>query len=163
MIHHGDQVMPESKRVRETEAEAVAFVVCQAVGLDTNSAASDYVQLYGGDRDTLVAGSDVRTEFDLPDVESRAGFEALEEHFAGFGAGTPGTIVFQSAEGFGDASTVDRIEAFLATVDELPDTIVTSPFTPPAQDPAAAAREIRRVLPELSDAEARRLARRGRR
>ena len=55
IIHHNDQVMPASKKVRETEAEAVAFVVCQAVGLDTNSAASDYIQLYQGDRETLVA------------------------------------------------------------------------------------------------------------
>ena len=55
MIHHGGEAMPESRKVRETEAEAVAFVVCQAVGLDTNSAASDYIQLYQGDRDTLVA------------------------------------------------------------------------------------------------------------
>jgi len=55
MIHHSDLAMPESKKVRETEAEAVAFVVCQAVGLDTNSAASDYIQLYQGNQDTLVA------------------------------------------------------------------------------------------------------------
>jgi len=55
LMHHEDGITPESKQVRETEAEAVAFVVCQTVGLDTNSAASDYIQLYQGDRDTLVA------------------------------------------------------------------------------------------------------------
>ena len=55
LMHHGDGTMPESKQVRETEAEAVAFVVCQAVGLDTNSAASDYIRLYQGDRETLAA------------------------------------------------------------------------------------------------------------
>jgi N-terminal domain of anti-restriction factor ArdC len=41
------------KVVRETEAEAVAFVVTHAVGLDTGTAASDYIQLYQGDKDTL--------------------------------------------------------------------------------------------------------------
>jgi len=41
--------------VRETEAEAVAFVVSHAIGLDTGSAASDYIQLYSGDKDTLIA------------------------------------------------------------------------------------------------------------
>ena len=46
---------PENKTVRETEAEAVAFAVCQAVGLDTNSAASDYIQLYDGKKETLFA------------------------------------------------------------------------------------------------------------
>ncbi len=44
--------------VRETEAEAVAFVVCQAAGLDTNTAASDYIQLYAGDKATLAASLD---------------------------------------------------------------------------------------------------------
>ena len=32
-----------SRRIRETEAEATAFVVCHAIGLETGSAASDYV------------------------------------------------------------------------------------------------------------------------
>jgi antirestriction protein ArdC len=32
-----------SRAVRETEAEAVAHVVCHAIGLDTNDASSDYV------------------------------------------------------------------------------------------------------------------------
>ena len=40
--------------MQETEAEAVAFVVCQAVGLDTNTASSDYVQLYDGKKETLL-------------------------------------------------------------------------------------------------------------
>lgn len=43
-----------TKRVRETEAEAVAFVVCHGTGLDTNSASSDYIQLYNGDKETLM-------------------------------------------------------------------------------------------------------------
>ena len=42
-----------SKRVRETEAEAVAFVVCTAIGLETGSTAQDYTGLYGGDAKLL--------------------------------------------------------------------------------------------------------------
>jgi len=53
MLHQGGD-SPESKTVRETEAEAVAFVVCQAIGLDANDSASDYIQLYDGKRDTLI-------------------------------------------------------------------------------------------------------------
>lgn len=56
-LHHGDE-RPSSKTVRETEAEAVAFVVCRAIGLDTNSAASDYIQMYDGKPDTLAASLD---------------------------------------------------------------------------------------------------------
>ena len=51
---HQRQEAPTDKTVQETEAEAVAFVVCQATGLDTNSAASDYIQLYDGRKDTLI-------------------------------------------------------------------------------------------------------------
>ncbi len=54
-LHRNEEARAESRMVRETEAEAVAFVVCQAVGLDTNTAASDYIQLYRGDKDTLLA------------------------------------------------------------------------------------------------------------
>ena len=45
---------PADKTVREAEAEAVAYVVCQGVGLDTNSASSDYIQLYNGDKKMLM-------------------------------------------------------------------------------------------------------------
>jgi len=44
-----------TKVVRETEAEAVAFVVCEAAGLENGSAASDYIQLYDGKAETLMA------------------------------------------------------------------------------------------------------------
>jgi len=53
MLHRGDRRKSTSKTVRETEAEAVAFVVCQAIGLDLNGAAADYIQLYNGDKNTL--------------------------------------------------------------------------------------------------------------
>lgn len=44
--------------MRETDAEAVAFVICQAIGLETGSAASDYIQLYDGKAETLAASLD---------------------------------------------------------------------------------------------------------
>ena len=53
-LHAGARGKEISKTVRETEAEAVAFVVCQGIGLDTNTAAADYIQLYSGDKATLV-------------------------------------------------------------------------------------------------------------
>ena len=46
--------MPMEKKVRETEAEAVAFVVCHGIGLDVNCASSDYIQLYDGNKNTLM-------------------------------------------------------------------------------------------------------------
>lgn len=55
MLHKVDGIDRPGKSVRETEAEAVAFVVTQGIGLDVNTAAVDYIQLYGGCKDTLAA------------------------------------------------------------------------------------------------------------
>lgn len=55
LLHRGDRRGATSKKVRETEADAVAFVVSQAIGLDTNTAASDYIQMYAGSKETLLA------------------------------------------------------------------------------------------------------------
>ncbi len=54
ILHHGEGVERPSKTVRETEAEAVAHVVCRAIGLDVGSASSDYIRMYRGDSETLV-------------------------------------------------------------------------------------------------------------
>lgn len=54
-LHRTDRRADTTKTIRETEAEAVAFVVCHAIGLDTNTAAVDYIKLYNGDRATLSA------------------------------------------------------------------------------------------------------------
>lgn len=53
MMHRDQRRSNTTKRVRETEAEAVAFVVCNAIGLETGSAAQDYIGLYGGDAKLL--------------------------------------------------------------------------------------------------------------
>lgn len=52
-MHNGEQRKALDKTVRETEAEAVAFVVCQAFGLDCSTQSSDYIQLYRGSATTL--------------------------------------------------------------------------------------------------------------
>jgi len=43
-----------TKNQKESEAEAVAYVVCETIGLDTNCSASDYIQLYDGDKNILI-------------------------------------------------------------------------------------------------------------
>src|SRR6202049_2251816 len=55
MMHRDERRASTSKRTRETEAEAVAFVVCHAVSLETGSASQDYIQLYEGDAKLLTA------------------------------------------------------------------------------------------------------------
>jgi hypothetical protein len=45
--------------VRETEAEAVAFIVGQAVGLEMGNASSDYIQMYAGNAALLAESLEV--------------------------------------------------------------------------------------------------------
>lgn len=53
MLHHGPDRSKLSKVVQETQAEAVAFVVSRGIGLETGTAARDYIALYNGDVKTL--------------------------------------------------------------------------------------------------------------
>ena len=53
LLHRGERRSATSKRIRETEAEATAFVVTSAIGLDTCSASSDYIQIWNGDAAVL--------------------------------------------------------------------------------------------------------------
>ena len=53
MLHRGERRTLTTKTVRETEAEAVAYVVCHAIGLETGTASKDYIQLYHGDAKLL--------------------------------------------------------------------------------------------------------------
>lgn len=53
LMHRDERRSSTTKRIRETEAEAVAFVVCSAIGLETGPAAQDYIGLYGGDAQFL--------------------------------------------------------------------------------------------------------------
>ncbi len=53
LLHRGDRRKDTSVKVRETEAEAVAFVVTKAMGLESETRSSDYIALYRGDTDVL--------------------------------------------------------------------------------------------------------------
>jgi hypothetical protein len=53
MLHRGNRRTLTTKQVRETEAEAVAFVVSQSIGLNTGSSSADYIQIWHGDANLL--------------------------------------------------------------------------------------------------------------
>lgn len=52
LLHQQERRSEATKCVRETEAEAVAFVVCESIGLQARCSA-DYIQLYNGNKETL--------------------------------------------------------------------------------------------------------------
>lgn len=54
LLHRGDRRQETTKTIRETEAEAVAYVVSRAVGLDCSTKSSDYIQLWSGDVEVLM-------------------------------------------------------------------------------------------------------------
>ena len=60
MLHKAERRTATTKTVRETEAEAIAFVVGKTIGLDTGRASADYIHLYHGNAHSLTEslGSD---------------------------------------------------------------------------------------------------------
>ena len=75
-------------------------------------------------------GTAFQDEFNLPDVESKTGFDILEEHFGGQGTGVTGTIVFHADQGVRDPAVRSAMEALFARIDARDDVTVTSPYAP---------------------------------
>jgi hypothetical protein len=59
MLHKAERRTATTKTVRETEAEAIAFVIGKTVGLETGSASADYIQLYHGNASLLAESLEV--------------------------------------------------------------------------------------------------------
>ena len=59
MLHKAERRTATTKVVRETEAEAIAFVVGKAVGLEAGSASADYINLYHGNASLLAESLEV--------------------------------------------------------------------------------------------------------
>ena len=76
-------------------------------------------------------GSGYRSDFTLPDVESKRGIDLLDDRFGGQGAGQVGNIVFEADDGI-EAPAVRRvIEPFLAEVARIDGVqSLESPYAP---------------------------------
>jgi hypothetical protein len=59
MLHKAERRTATTKTVRETEAEAIAFVVGTTIGLSTGRASADYIQLYHGNSALLIESLEV--------------------------------------------------------------------------------------------------------
>ena len=59
LLHRSERRTATTKTVRETEAEAVAFVVGKAVGLVNEEASASYIQLYKGNASLLAESLEV--------------------------------------------------------------------------------------------------------
>ncbi|WP_229022796.1 MMPL family transporter [Actinomarinicola tropica] len=75
------------------------------------------------------AGNDFRDEFNLPDVESKVGFDILDESFGGEGTGIVGTVVFRADQGVDDPEVQEAVTSVLALFDDVPEVVrIESPY-----------------------------------
>ena len=58
-LHKSERRIETTKTIRETEAEAIAFVVSQSIGLDAGNSACDYIHLYNGNAALLTESLEV--------------------------------------------------------------------------------------------------------
>ena len=92
------------------------------------------VLILGGFASSAI-GSEFRDEFNLPNVESKHGFDALDEHFGGQGTGIIGTIVFKSDAGVDDPQVRAAMERLFTKIAGTKDvTKVESPYAADAQE-----------------------------
>lgn len=54
LLHRAERRKETTRKIRELEAEAVAFVIAKAAGLEGISRSADYIQLYSGDKELLM-------------------------------------------------------------------------------------------------------------
>jgi RND superfamily putative drug exporter len=89
------------------------------------------VLVLGGILANAVIGSAYSTEFGLPEVESRRGFDILDEHFAGSSVGGEGgTIVFRAEQGVADPEVQAAMTEFFEEAAAIEGITVVSPYTP---------------------------------
>jgi hypothetical protein len=86
LLEHVGQRRGTSVRVRETEAEAVAYVVCHAFGIDSRDRSRDYIHLWDGSTETLVQSLTV-----IQQVAGGIIAKLQSETFHGFPAELSGT------------------------------------------------------------------------
>jgi antirestriction protein ArdC len=85
-LGHTERRTTTTKTVRETEAEAIAFVVSKAIGLNPNSSAS-YIQLYHGNAELLMESLEIVQQSSAVilaaiEMEEPASLETQEPQFA---------------------------------------------------------------------------------
>ena len=87
LLHKAERRIATTKTVRETEAEAIAFVVGKTIGLNTGRASADYIHLYHGNAALLTESLEViqktsaviLSALEMPKAEASSEAEAEAE------------------------------------------------------------------------------------
>ena len=112
MLHRGERRIMTTKQVRETEAEAVAFVVCQSVGLQNGTASQDYIQLWHGDANLL------RESLEAVQQTATIILGALSPEDSGSRAGIAGASRWHDAGVRSTLKMSNRYEAWITDVQQ---------------------------------------------
>ncbi|MEZ5372608.1 MAG: MMPL family transporter [Microthrixaceae bacterium] len=89
-----------------------------------------FAVLIGGGLLSGLVGTNYRSEFNLPNVESKTGLDILQDEFGGGAGGQSGTIVYQSELPVTDPSVAEPMTALFDQVATLEGvTAVISPYT----------------------------------
>ncbi len=78
-------------------------------------------------------GPTFNATFEVPESETSAGFETLDTHFDGLGAGAPGSIVFKTDRGVADPEVQADMSQLFADVQQIDGVTVISPYGPTGQ------------------------------
>ena len=73
-------------------------------------------------------GAAFDSAFEIPDSESRRGFDALDTHFGGFGSGQTGLIVFSTDAGIDDPQIKAAMAELFAEAAAIEGVTVSSPY-----------------------------------
>ena len=86
------------------------------------------VALVAGGVIASAVGSGFRSEFTLPDTESKRGQDIIIANFAGVGTGRGGTIVFRADQGVDAPEVKQAMISLFEAVGQIPGLEVTSPY-----------------------------------
>ena len=76
-----------------------------------------------------VVGTGFSDTLEVPDSETKDGFDVLDEYFGGVGSGLTGQIVFVSEQGVDDPAVQAAMEDVFTQVDEIDGVTVVSPYS----------------------------------
>ncbi len=75
-----------------------------------------------------VVGTAYAEDLEIPESQSRTGFDVLDEYFAGLGTGFSGSIVFEADQGVDDPEVVAAMNAMFASAGEIEGITIQSPY-----------------------------------
>ena len=89
-----------------------------------------FVALITGGAVNAAVGANYSTQLQLPNVESKHGFDLIDQHFGGRGGGDDATIVFQAPQGVTDPAVQAAMETYFAQITAETGVPVISPYSP---------------------------------